>query len=189
MVKSGGQGALGGMWLKGDSGRWRKQRMHIWTWYIWRRQWGSNTVSEGSEIGAELESWAGSVVSRAGHARDVTIDEAGTTCIPCKCSSKRCPLITNFLPEPPHSLIFTPLYIKNLEALLIWWFILKEIGIHGRYLRREMTFRFEFMKRCSSNLSEKRLEEGKRQCGKWRGKAWFARGLSVVEISRGKWMN
>lgn len=27
-----------------------------------------------------------------------------------------------------------------------------------------MTFRFEFMKCCSSNLSEKSLEKGKRQC-------------------------
>lgn len=76
-------------------------------------------MSEGNEIGAELETWAGSMFSRAGHVRDVTMDEAGMTCIPRKCSSKRRPLITNFLPEAPHSLIFTPLYIKNPEVLLI----------------------------------------------------------------------
>ena len=51
---------------------------------------------------------------------------------------------------------------KKSKGLLIWQFSLKEIGIHGRYLRREMTFRCEFVKQCSSNCSEMMLEEGKR---------------------------
>ena len=52
--------------------------------------------------------------------------------------------------------------LKKSKGLLIWQFSLKEIGIHGRYLRREMTFRCEFVKQCFSNRSEeKMLEEGK----------------------------
>lgn len=92
---------------------------------------------------------------------------------------------------PPSCLTLTPLYIKIPDVIPLWWFILKGTEIHGRILRREMTFKVELVKDGTSHLSEKNgFERAKvspeRQ---WRGEKWRTHESWVVEISRGKLMN